>query len=188
MRKDVNLFRTIGDSEIEKQSSLKTALTASELQYLKDVETAIKEALIKSTCADLRQKFLLTRKKIAGMEYVESQVILSTVHGAKGLEWDYVILGDIERWLFPGYYTCNNCMNKFANGANCCCTLPNPLPTSFADKILDELSVFYVGVTRAKKQVYVSASAKRLDYNGNEKGSIFSCVVGITGVKLIKAD
>ena len=122
------------------------------------------------------------------MEYVESQVILSTVHGAKGLEWDYVILGDIERWLFPGYYTCNNCMNKFANGANCCCTLPNPLPTSFADKILDELSVFYVGVTRAKKQVYVSASAKRLDYNGNEKGSIFSCMVGITGVKLIKAD
>ena len=36
------------------------------------------------------------------MEYVESQVILSTVHGAKGLEWDYVILGDIERWVFPG--------------------------------------------------------------------------------------
>ena len=26
-----------------------------------------KEALIKSTCADLRQKFLLTRKKIAGI-------------------------------------------------------------------------------------------------------------------------
>ncbi len=28
---------------------------------------AFKEALIKSTCADLRQKFLLTRKKIAGI-------------------------------------------------------------------------------------------------------------------------
>ena len=33
-----------------------------------DFKTAlIKEALIKSTCADLRQKFLLTRKKIAGI-------------------------------------------------------------------------------------------------------------------------
>ena len=30
-------------------------------------EALIKEALIKSTCADLRQKFLLTRKKIAGI-------------------------------------------------------------------------------------------------------------------------
>ena len=36
------------------------------------------------------------------MEYVDSAVILSTVHGAKGLEWDYVILGDMERWLFRG--------------------------------------------------------------------------------------
>lgn len=122
------------------------------------------------------------------MEYVESQVILTTVHGAKGLEWDYVILSDIERWVFPGYYTCNNCSNKFAPPTNCRCTLPDPLPTAFRDKILDELSVFYVGITRAKKQVYVSASAKRLDYNGNEKESMFSCMVGITGVKLVKAD
>ncbi len=43
------------------------------------------------------------------MEYVDSAVILSTVHGAKGLEWDYVILGDMERWLFRGYHICNGC-------------------------------------------------------------------------------
>jgi len=122
------------------------------------------------------------------MEYVEAQVILSTVHGAKGLEWDYVILGDIERWVFPGYYTCKDCTNKFTPSTNCRCALPNPLPTAFINEILDELSVFYVGITRAKKQVYVSASAKRLDYNGNEKTSIFSCMVGIAGVKLVKAN
>jgi hypothetical protein len=33
---------------------------------LRGLET-LREALIKSTCADLRQKFLLTRKKIAGI-------------------------------------------------------------------------------------------------------------------------
>lgn len=121
------------------------------------------------------------------MEYVNSQVILSTVHGAKGLEWDYVILSDVERWVFPGYYTCNDCANKFAVSTNCRCTLPNPLPQTFRETALDELSVFYVGVTRAKKQVYVSASAKRLDYNGNEKASIFSCMAGISGIKLINA-
>lgn len=121
------------------------------------------------------------------MEYVDSQVILSTVHGAKGLEWDYVILADVERWVFPGYYTCNNCANRFESFSNCRCTLPNPLPTTFEDVALDELSVFYVGITRAKKQVYVSASAKRLDYGGNEKASIFSCMVGLAGVKLVRA-
>lgn len=122
------------------------------------------------------------------MEYVESQVILTTVHGAKGLEWDYVILGDVERWVFPGYYTCKNCANKFASSTNSRCVLPNSLQTEFINNILDELSVFYVGITRAKKQVYVSASAKRLDYSGEEKESIFSCMVGITGVKLVRAD
>ncbi len=121
------------------------------------------------------------------MEYVDSAVILSTVHGAKGLEWDYVILGDVERWVFPGYYICNSCTNKFASSTNCRCALPNALLSSFRELILDELSVFYVGITRAKKQVFVSASAKRLDYNGNEKGSIFSCMASMPGVKLVKA-
>ncbi len=122
------------------------------------------------------------------MEYVDSQVILSTVHGAKGLEWDYVILGDVERWVFPGYYTCKNCTNKSYSPTNYRCALPNTLPAEFKDIVLDELSVFYVAVTRAKKQVYVSASATRLDYYGNEKASIFSCMAGILGVKLVKAE
>ncbi len=122
------------------------------------------------------------------MEYVDSQIILSTVHGAKGLEWDYVVLADVERWVFPGYYTCKDCSNKFASTTNCRCSLPTPLSVSFQDTALDELSVFYVGVTRARKQVFVSASAKRLDYNGNEKDSVFSCMATINGVKLVKAD
>lgn len=46
LRKDINLFRTVGDSEIEKQPSLKTVLTLTELQHLKDVETAIKNVSI----------------------------------------------------------------------------------------------------------------------------------------------
>ena len=121
------------------------------------------------------------------MEYIDSTVILSTVHGAKGLEWDYVILGDVERWVFPGYYVCNDCTNRFASSTNCRCALPRTVSASFRDVILDELSVFYVGITRAKKQVFVSASAKRLDYNGNEKGSIFSCMASMPGVELVKA-
>lgn len=121
------------------------------------------------------------------MEYVDSTVVLSTVHGAKGLEWDYVFLGDVERWVFPGYYTCNDCANKFVPASSCRCTLPSVLTSSLKNFILDELSVFYVGITRAKKQVYVSASAKRLDYYCNEKSSMFSCMASMPGIKLVKA-
>lgn len=122
------------------------------------------------------------------MEYVESQVILSTVHGAKGLEWDYVVLADVERWVFPGYYICNDCTSKFAPAIKCHCVLPNPMPANFRETALDELSVFYVGITRARKQVFISASAKRIDNFDNEKSSNFSCMAAIDGVKLVKAD
>ncbi len=121
------------------------------------------------------------------MEYVDSQVILSTVHGAKGLEWDYVVLADVERCVFPGYHTCENCP-KFRSNTNCCCSLPIPLSSGFRDIALDELSVFYVGITRARKQVFVSASSERIDRLGKEKSTVFSCLVTINGVKLVKAD
>jgi len=121
------------------------------------------------------------------MEYVDSRVILSTVHGAKGLEWDYVFLADVERWVFPGYFTCKDCPNKFASAEKSRCSLPKTLSSDFKETALDELSVFYVAVTRAKKQVFVSASASRLDFSGNDKDSIFSCMTSINGIKLINA-
>ena len=46
---------------------LRREVNAADLQEAANELRRIKEALIKSTCADLRQKFLLTRKKIAGI-------------------------------------------------------------------------------------------------------------------------
>jgi superfamily I DNA/RNA helicase len=120
------------------------------------------------------------------MEYVDSQVILSTVHGAKGLEWDYVFIADVERWVFPGYYICNVCVDKFTPPVYCRSQLRNPMPDDFKETALDELSVFYVVITRSRNQVFISASAKGLD-NYGEKNSNFSCLSSINGIKLIKA-
>lgn len=120
------------------------------------------------------------------MEYVDSSIILSTVHGAKGLEWDYVFIADLERWIFPGYYICTGCTEKYTKLSSCKCKLPDSatFANQFADSILDELSVFYVAVTRARKQVYVSASAKK----ANNKDSAFSCFATLDGVKIVNAD
>ena len=119
------------------------------------------------------------------MEYVDANVIITTIHGAKGLEWDYVFLSDVERWVFPSF-TCSLCPNKFASSPNYKCSMPSSLLPDLKKVLLDELSVFYVGITRARKQVYISASAKRYNADGDEKNSVFSCLSTLCGIKLIK--
>jgi DNA helicase-2/ATP-dependent DNA helicase PcrA len=120
------------------------------------------------------------------MEYVRSNIIITTVHGAKGLEWEYVFLSDVERWIFPGYPICNLCPNKFASVTNYKCSPPVSLSAELKNALLDELSVFYVGITRARKQVYISGSATRYNYGCSRKSSVFSCLSTLRGIKLIK--
>ncbi|MDD3401694.1 MAG: ATP-dependent helicase [Eubacteriales bacterium] len=136
---------------------------------------------------DLLMDIFENRQLKQAMEYVDAKVILSTVHGAKGLEWDYVILADLERFAFPSYFTCEYCQNKSFAGEKCKCHLPTPLPERFIKTALDELSLFYVGVTRAKKAVFVSASAKQLAPFG-EVPTLFSCMANIGGIRLVNAE
>jgi len=86
------------------------------------------------------------------VEYLDSKIIISTIHAAKGLEWDYVIIPDMEQDIFPSWISlCSKCRDKLNN---CVIQINNYNEKAF----LEELSVFYVAVTRAKKQVFFSAS------------------------------
>lgn len=117
------------------------------------------------------------------MEYVDAQLILSTIHGAKGLEWSYVFLADLERWGLPSYFTCKNCVNKFTLPIKSACPMPS-VDTMNMEAMLDELSVLYVAVTRARKQVYVSASAKRV----TGKEGCLSCMSHLPGIVIVNAE
>lgn len=116
------------------------------------------------------------------MEYVDKSVILSTVHGAKGLEWDYVILPDMEQYVFPNYFSlcgsCNFNHNRIHNGF-CRLVYDERIEMQF----LEELSVFYVSVTRAKKEVYFSSSQKRIRYSGEELDTYVSCLLSLPGIE-----
>jgi len=122
------------------------------------------------------------------MEYVDSQVILSTVHGAKGLEWDYIIFSDVEQWVLT--FNCLLCTSADKNNSDIrYCRLPQIIPDHMKTNILDDLCVLYVGLTRARKQAYISASAERFNAYGRQftNGKI-CCLALINGIKLVKAD
>lgn len=80
--------------------------------------------------------------------YTKHRILITTVHGAKGLEWDYVILPDMEQYSFPNYSgLCSHCRYQ----QNCEVEWDNMICNEF----YNELSVFYVAITRAKKKKYL---------------------------------
>lgn len=130
----------------------------------------------------LEDKIMLIKDTFEGktlkqnMEYVDQSIIISTIHGAKGLEWDYVFIPDMEMYSIPSWNLCDPCRYK----QNC-----NFIVNDSTDKkFLEELSVFYVGVTRARKQVFFSASKSSLDKNGNPTNSNISCFLKLPGFTL----
>ncbi len=121
------------------------------------------------------------------MEYLDKKVVFTTVHGAKGLEWDYVILPDIEKASFPHWNSiCKTCQNRYFyfEDNNICKINWGKIPENddFEKKFLEELSVFYVAVTRAKKEVFFSFSKKRINKDGSSKTSCMSCFVNLKGI------
>jgi DNA helicase-2/ATP-dependent DNA helicase PcrA len=111
------------------------------------------------------------------LQFVDTNIILSTVHGAKGLEWDFVLLPDMEQYSFPNWPSlCGAC--QFKRDCDLIITTRNE------DDFLDELSVFYVAVTRAKRQVHFSASKTRIANNGSEGYCNISCLLRIPGLRI----
>ena len=73
-------------------------------------------------------------------EYKDGQkpLILSTIHQAKGLEWDTVYIIGLNEGVFP---------HRFSMGCE--------------NDIQEELRILYVAVTRAKRKLYLSRYKKR---------------------------
>ena len=114
------------------------------------------------------------------MDAIDARVFVSTVHGAKGLEWENVIIPDMEPYCFPNYFSlCRNCDGMFSLENYCKINISN----HDIDDFLEELSVFYVAVTRARKNLLFSASRSRYNAQGARKSSKVSCLLTLPGIK-----
>ena len=207
--KDYILFHNVCKKEFIRKFGKKASIGKRSLNVfvneIKKEYTALNNKVINSLCilldafirkintdyAELssEDKYLLiietfeNKQLKQAMEYVDADIVISTIHGSKGLEWSYVFVADFERWSIPQSHICYNCNNKFMEPKKNRCTLPEKESINMED-MLDELSIFYVAVTRAKFQVYVSASSKR----ANDKTGCLSCFANMKGINLINAE
>lgn len=120
------------------------------------------------------------------LKYVDKNIILTTVHSAKGLEWDYVILPDMEKYGFPARLgLCQYC--EEITEPNC-----KLIYSKIIDKpkFIEEISTFYVACTRAKKDLIFTYSEERLSSNNkanqssnkaNQSSSCFLTLEGFLG-------
>ncbi len=86
----------------------------------------------------LEEVALLTDIDSYNSENEENYVLLMTLHSAKGLEFDTVFIPGMEENLFPSY-----------------------LSTMYEDDMQEERRLAYVGITRAKRKLYLINSGSR---------------------------
>ena len=78
---------------------------------------------------------------IDNLEESDNRVVLMTLHSAKGLEFPYVFICGMEDGIFPSYMT---------------------VMSEDDDDMEEERRLCYVGITRAKKKLYLSAAKRRM--------------------------
>lgn len=94
------------------------------------------------------EAFLENAALVAGVDSYDensSKVLLMTLHNAKGLEFDIVFMPGMEENLFPTYRAVNE-----------------------DSEMEEERRLCYVGITRARKKLYMSSAETRRVYGRNE--------------------
>lgn len=86
----------------------------------------------------------LKEADLCGGTAMNERIFVTTIHKAKGLEFDNVILFDAVEGRMPNYYTRNT-------------------PHLFAE----DARKFYVAITRAKRRLYVSQSLTQVGWHGD---------------------
>lgn len=97
-----------------------------------------------STLAEYLQQISLT-SDIDEKDFSANSVTLMTIHSAKGLEFQTVVIAGMEKGLFPLE------REKFVNN----------------EELEEERRLFYVGVTRAKQSLYLTYAIRRARFGEN---------------------
>lgn len=114
------------------------------LAYLSgDMIDADKEpSLYQQLCNHTMEISTLKEADLCGSSNINEHIFVTTIHKAKGLEFDNVIVFDAVDGRIPNYYSRNN-------------------PRQLAE----DARKFYVALSRAKERLYVAQCIQRFDYH-----------------------
>ena len=133
------------------------------------------EAELVSASPQVKHEFAINvfenRALCHALEYVPSRTVLTTMHSAKGLEWDYVLIPEMMQWVEPAGSLCRKCAieKRLSECGKHKCNLKS---TRFPSGYSDELCVFYVAVTRARRNVIFLATTDRVKKEGDRKSVV----------------
>lgn len=121
------------------------------------------------------------------LDYVPSRTVLTTMHSAKGLEWDYVLIPEMMQWVVPMWPLCRECAieKRLSECDKHKCNLKS---SRFPSGYSDELCVFYVAVTRARRNVVFLATIDRINKDGEQKVGNLSCFLQRPGISISKVE
>lgn len=105
----------------------------------KDTESTLKQQIANHVL----EISTLKESDLCSGDVVDEKVFVTTIHKAKGLEFDNVIVFDVADDRYPGFYATDD-------------------PVQCAE----EARKLYVAMTRAKKRLMISVGAMRRDYHG----------------------
>lgn len=114
-------------------------------------------------------------------DYLDEDISMMTVHSAKGLELDAVFIPGATRYDWPGgiCLRCESAGMCSRSAYGCRIVDAKKMP----DGLIEEMDLLYVGFTRARKAVYVSASMQcRTNYE-NYQVACPSCLTSLPGIE-----
>lgn len=146
LKNDINYLKVIYErytpeelfEEIIRVFNIYNIYDIEKLKNIKEFNEILKEfsaKLVGSTNDKLTEILKITALSNSELDRVIDKfpkIPILTVHGAKGLEFDYVFMPYLTEGNFPSFRAIKE------------------------GKILEEKSIFYVGITRAKKELFIS--------------------------------
>jgi len=129
-------------NELEEEGTEEAQERIENIYELKNkLVTYVEEAGDTATLSEFLEEVSLV-SDIDNMDESSDKIVLMTLHSAKGLEFPYVYICGMEEVTFPGYMAIN---------------AENP-----EEEIEEERRLCYVGITRAKKRLSLSAAKFRM--------------------------
>lgn len=114
-------------------------------------------------------------------DFLDADISMMTIHSANGLVRDTVFIPGVTRFDWPGAI-CSRCERAgICSRSTYGCRIVDAKITP--DGLIEEMGLLYVGVTRARKAVYVSASMQRRTNYGNYQVACPSCLKSLPGIE-----